>query len=930
MTNHWRRQVICCVMVWIACVLLVSVDALTSHRTVEADIDEKNHIGLIGTKKRSDGSWGPRGPQWITRNLVDGQAISVCSKDYPQATRIAVDRWNEALRIKAFAMLEDAEACSKGPPDRGWMSKDGVFGVTVSRGQWQNSEGDWVSTVPTGKWTDQQYREPISGITCDSWGGCARFDVMHKSADGYDTANSDWQSYHGRGMVAMNPWSYPHDIDERSYTNIRRDIAHELGHILALVDYFCHFPGAKPDVSDHPYKIEPPTRALMNSFTGRTRTVTVRGISEELSCNALGDVPSNYDKSHYRAAYFPATVTEVRGTTNGRAVALTWDQSDVFVESHFEIQRASGPSGTNWTTVERSVPANATRFTLTDQPSGVQLYRVVAATLALCPKPAPEHCIDDSKREPVYGNPSNTASVAIQLPAPTGLQVTNQTPNSLSLTWNTVSGADRYELRQTTPNTNCEGAVQATVTKPPHPFRNLTADTDYRLCVRAKLSTNSAVTSAWADEEATTSPVPRLTVSVSPRSASCYTGGSVSISWTISNGTTPYAVRVNGVSASGSRKMVTCRSTAGTQTVSVTATDASTPQRSGSASVSLTVTNPPPPPPPPRVRPSQPAPAVTTEEVGRTTVGWDWRPFGDLPGGGQPDPPGSCYFELYQRDRYSLAEFTTWWKFNTSRWKWELDESTKRQTGLQSAYIYTGWYSTGLREPCRTPEDGVAGASASAAPTAGTLLPGDYVMAWGGGWFSFTIPSDAEVQWGSRTVGEREAMVFSVAGGEEVVIIPSQIAASPPTSDNATLSAIVASFRAETDPAKLPASAQQQTCAEAPARDDAGALSLDLDAQWCSVVSSGGELSVRYGADQISLTVSAGRVWLIFAAAQSESTAAAGIWVMERQSKAYVVLNPSDGSELERHVPADAAGLPALLDAIAASAAPSVYPAADR
>ena len=425
-------------------------------------------------------------------------------------------------------------------------------------------------------------------------------------------------------------------------------------------------------------------------------------------------------------------------------------------------------------------------------------------------------------------------------------------------------------------------------------------------------------TSPWSGTYALkyrkTSPIPGLAVSVSPRSASCYTGGTVSISWRISNGTTPYAVKVNGVSASGTRKTVTCRSTAGTQTVSVTATDASTPQRSGSASVSLTVTNP---PLPPRVRPAQPDPVVTTERVGQRTE-YEWRPYGDLPGGLPPDPPGTCYYLLFERERYRLAEFETSWRFDVSSWMWKLDPASKRQIGLETEDLFTPWVENGRRHTltCPDPAQGVSGASA---PPAGTLLPGDYVVAWGGEWFSFTIPSDARVQWTSRTVGEQEAMVFSLAGGAEVVIIPSQIETNPPTSDNAALSAIVASFRAETDPAKLPASAQQQTCAEAPARDDAGALTLDLTAQWCSVVSSGGDLSVRYGEDRISLTIPAERVWLIFAAAQSESAAAAGIWVMERQSKAYVILSPSDGAELDRHSPAEADGLPALLDAIVAS-----------
>ena len=480
--------------------------------------------------------------------------------------------------------------------------------------------------------------------------------------------------------------------------------------------------------------------------------------------------------------------------------------------------------------------------------------------------------------------------------------------NSVKYTWtdgNPTGSATGAEVK-----IGATGTRQTADSTTYHTFNNLSASTLYTFYIRLK---NDQGPSAWRTATVTTpaKPAPPPTCGARPRQELSHTETlSPTYAWSVSGNLASYIKTT--VTRTQTR---TVRGWLGHPTC---AWD----YNSWGAWVTRTTTE------VVRTR-TRPAPVVTTEEVGRTTVRQEWWAFGDYPGGRPPDPPGSCYFELYRLDRYSLAEFTTWRTFNTSRGRWELDGSTKRQTGLQSAYVHT-WYSTGMRQYCATPEDGVAGASASAAPTAGTLLPGDYVMAWGGEWFSFTIPSDAEVQWGSRTVDEQEAMVFSVAAGAEIAIIPSQIAASPPTSDNATLSAIVASFRTETDPTKLPASAQQQTCAEAPARDDAGALSLDLDAQWCSVVSSGGELSVRYGEDRISLTVPAGRVWLIFAAAQSESTAAAGIWVMERQSKAYVILSPSDGAELERHAPADATGLPALLDAIAASAALSVYPAPDR
>ena len=558
----------------------------------------------------------------------------------------------------------------------------------------------------------------------------------------------------------------------------------------------------------------------------------------------------------------PTNLT-VRGVTDSKAT-LHWSKATGADSYEVQIDGAD---------VEATLGKDATSYEFT-LPSADTAYKLGVA----------------AKR----GDQLSAFATLTLLKPPSGIEQDTITHNSVKYTWedgNPTGSATAAEVK-----IGAAGTKRTADSTEYHTFNNLSASTRYTFYIRLK---NDQGPSAWRTKTVTT-----------PARPTCGAQPSQVLSKTETLSPT-YAWTVSGSLASYIKTTVT-RTQTRTSLGWLGHPTCAWNYSSWGAWVAQTTSE------VVRTR-TRPNPVVTTEEVGRTTVEGKWWAFGDLPGGLPPDPPGSCYFEYYLQDRYSLAEFTTWWTFNTSRGRWELDASTKRQTGLQSDYIYT-WYSTGMRQYCATSEDGVAGASAPTAPPSGTLLPGDYVMAWGGEWFGFTIPSDAQVQWTSRTVGEQEAMVFSLAGGAEVVIIPSQIATNPPTSDNATLSAIVESFRAETDPAKLPASAQQQTCAEAPARDDAGALTLDLNAQWCSVVSSGGELSVRYDEDRISLTIPAERVWLIFAAAQSESAAAAGIWVMERQSKAYLILNPSDGAELNRHTPADAAALHALLDAIAASA----------
>ena len=565
-------------------------------------------------------------------------------------------------------------------------------------------------------------------------------------------------------------------------------------------------------------------------------------------------------------------------------------------------------------------PSEDVPLSWTPQTTGIYLLVVRASHRAEDPPPDGSYTLITRVPQALCGVPpeadgqssvdtgGNTAPRCYP-PVPTGLTVSNVTDNGATLSWSASSWAKGFEVQlddkdvETTLNKNARS----------YSFTGLTSGKAHTLSVKA---TRDGLESAFAT----------LTLLKPPSSItrSTTTHNSVKYTWTDGNPTGSATAAEVKIGAAGTKR--TADSTTYHTFNNLSASTRYTfyirlkNNQGPSAWRTKTVTTPARPTLPPRVRPAQPDPVVTTERVGQRTE-YQWRPYGDLPGGLPPDPPGACYYLLFERERYRLAEFETSWRFDESSWMWKLDPASKRQIGLETEDLFTPWVENGRRHTltCPDPPQGVSGASA---PPAGTLLPGDYVMAWGGDWFAFSIPSDAQVQWGSRTVGEQEAMVFSVAGGAEVVIIPSQIATNPPTSDDATLSAIVASFRAETDPAKLPASAQQQTCAEAPARDDAGALTLDLTAQWCSVVSSGGELSVRYGEDQISLTIPAERVWLIFAAAQSESAAAAGIWVMERQSNAYVILNPSDGAELGRHIPADAAALPALLDAIAASAAP--------
>ena len=864
MNKRWRGSIIRTIALFTLGLLVAGAYTATSLQVIEADVNEKNRLdqyrlGFLRWDEHEDA----RRPMWITRNVVDGRPIPVCSGDYPIATLIALRIWNAALGIPAFAMSSDCDA-DLGEPS---LAR-GVDRLTVSQGNQINGNAGYSGKV-------------LRLVSCSAWGGCVAFE---RSAyrDPADQTKDKWHSYHGEAEVIMNPRNHPDDGDSGI---LIRDIAHELGHILALIDYFCHVDGRtyRHDVSQHPNRISPPARSLMNSFTLRPE------------CNSLSDGPTGLDLDDYRVVYTPAVVTRARGEADGQVVTLKWDQSNVFVESDFEIQReVQRESGTDWVKV-KTAEANAESITLTNQPSGEQRYQIVARTKALPAQAAGQ--------EYFHGKPSAVIEVSVPLPAPTGLTVSDVTDTGATLSWTASTWAKGFEVQLD--DKDVETSLGASAMS--YRFTGLTAGQAHKLSVQA---TRDGLTSAFTT----------LTLLKPPKQITrgTTTQTSVRFTWTADGSATGADVRVG---AGGTVRTADSKQahrfpglSAGRQyTFYIRSKNAQGPSawrtvRASTSSPTL----------PPRPRPEKPVPEVTTEETDRETVGYDWRPFGDYPGWAMPDVPGTCYYLLYQQDRYKLAEFETPYTFDVSKWEWVLDPENQVQTGLETDWIYSEWYVTSIRSIATCPPtDEASGASA---PPADVLLPGDYTVAWGGEWYGFTIPSGAEVSLTRGAVGEQAAMVFSVSGGAEVAVIPARVATNPPTSDNATLAAIVASFRAETDPAKLPAGAERRTCADSPLRANAGALSLDLDAQWCSVVSSGGAVTVSYGDERLSLTVPADRTWLIFSAPQSESVDAAGIWVMDRQTKAYLIFNPADAAELARHAPADAEGLSALLDAIVASA----------
>ena len=101
------------------------------------------------------------------------------------------------------------------------------------------------------------------------------------------------------------------------------------------------------------------------------------------------------------------------------------------------------------------------------------------------------------------------------------------------------------------------------------------------------LGTASSGTVTVSDDD---TQVSALKLNVTSSSTSCETGAQVTVEWTVTGGSGSHTVTVNGDDQRGSSVKVICRATAGTQTVTVKATDSTNTQLTVTKTLSLTVT----------------------------------------------------------------------------------------------------------------------------------------------------------------------------------------------------------------------------------------------------------------------------------------------------------------------------------------------------
>ena len=881
-----------CLLFSVACLVVATSLALSAHRA-DADTGDSDRLGFsLGAV------------EWITRNVVVGVPIPVCSRNYPNATQKAIQRWHDALDLKnqVFEWQSDPNACDT--QGLSWDPVSGVVSLTVSRGRpdsmtkFFDAVGNsytyyYGSVAADTRFPNLNLRCPLEIRKPDNTYlggslGCQGFDYMW-----YDVPeNADLQTYYGRAEVVLNPSLRGADIDSTwtepgSTNDVVHVITHELGHVLGLADYYCNRIGHPDHFAPSPAS-ESDKKALMNSWNLRPpKWDNSRGW-----CDPLDGRPTPVDLDDYRTIYTPAKVTDVEAEALLDAVLLRWDQSDVFVESDFEIQRARGAE---WLAIE-SVGANAESAVLAGQPGGAQRYRVVARTKALPSDPGNDHA---------YGAPSSPVSVHVRS---LSLLLAGVTHNSATVRWTPLGTVQQY-VAKSTKGANCdatgeeetitlsssdaaEGASGAAGTTVTHPFSGLEPSTAYHLCVRAvrTIETGFVLRSGWVEASATTKPLPKLTVTVRPTTASCYTNGSVSIRWTVSDGTAPYAVKVGGVASSGGSKTVTCQARAGTQTVTVSATDSSTPQLSGSAAVTLTVTNPP-------VTPVTPPPPLTRVSLS----------------------PGRCY---------PGAEVSVSWQIRAGRSP-TVTVNSATITGTSTSVTCRPMAGSQLisikaQEGSRS-TDHSRSVTVLAPPVPRSCSSSTevgfatYRTSCGAVKVSDLLPVIAAANpavCGVRHWRNGVWLGYALANGGQLVV--------PGSVDYTINPGNVLWLGSGTGCDATSSGAGGSSGLEPPECPDAlkpasGPTVIDADATDCATVRGGGAAQISRGDYTLNLTLSAERDWWVLAPTSYHDNPGGAFLFVDLSSGGWVALDPADGAELARYAPVDAEGLSALLDAIVAS-----------
>ncbi|MCY3558421.1 MAG: hypothetical protein OXH13_07225 [Chloroflexi bacterium] len=331
--------------------------------------------------------------------------------------------------------------------------------------------------------------------------------------------------------------------------------------------------GLRPGVLIHNVRLRQGGRVVQESATPR-RGFNFSGLSLQPETSYRAEVRTLY---RGQTAYTPwaglELTTPEAPPPEPLALTVTPSAASCLTGETVEISwSVEGGSGRYTVSLDGAEQADASAEVVCQGTAGTQMVSLVAT---------------DTVHTTLSATQQVTLTVsAPKVAAPAGLSVAAEV-TALTLGWQAVSGATAYGVRI---DSGAEASLEATKTS--HEFSGLEPSTKHQLSVRAYIGTDHSL---WANIEEMTLAPPALVLTATATPTSCETNGEVSVSWTVTGGSGSHTVSVDGTAQSGSAVQVTCQAEAGTQNVTVLATDATYRQLTATTTLSLSVTKPAPP-----------------------------------------------------------------------------------------------------------------------------------------------------------------------------------------------------------------------------------------------------------------------------------------------------------------------------------------------
>ena len=495
--------------------------------------------------------------------------------------------------------------------------------------------------------------------------------------------------------------------------------------------------------------------------------------------------------------------------------------------------------------------------------------------------------------------------------APTGLTVGTRTPVRLTLNWTAGVGASFHEVKATT-RANCNEKSETYETPSSnsatsHPLTDLTPNTPYRLCVRSVRTIGSdSFRSAWAETPETMTTAKLAAPSTRAISDSDITTNTITLRWSKVPDADGYEVK--RTTDSGETEIESLPETARWHefddllpskpyTFYVRATlDAHSSVTSAWASRSATTSAASAP------QPVDDPPSISLSVVVKpkrcypdATVSVDWK-VSDATG----TPTVTVNDDLVTTTPTSIT-------CESDIRSQPISVSARDSTGSSSSYST----SVTVLEPPVMPDVclsnmGVGTAAYQTKTSCGAVTASDLLSAirgdnsgsnvcviwhWrDGGWLRYGVTLDGQVAPGSTN--------YTINPGDLLTL-----GRCTSTSDGA-------GGASGNEPPSCPDALKPAS----------GPVVIDVASTDCATVRGGGAAQISRGDYTLNVTLPSDRDWWALAPTSYHDNPGGAFIFLDLTTGGWLALNPADAAELARHAPADADGLPALLDAIAASA----------